>query len=184
MDGPVEAHSGSGSLRVRRAGQLRASTGSGGITADAVSGEFYATADSGSIRAASVGGAITAKTGSGGIEITQTTAGDVDVSASSGSVRVRGVRGGVRASTSSGGLHIQGELAREWRLSASSGHVTVDLLRTQGFELDATSNSGGIDVDFPVSVTGKTDRRSLRGPVSGGGPLLHVRTSSGGITIQ
>jgi DUF4097 and DUF4098 domain-containing protein YvlB len=94
------------------------------------------------------------------------------------------VKGGLRASTSSGGLHIQGELTRDWRLSASSGDVTVDLQPTQGFELDATSNSGGIDVDFPVSVTGRTDRRSLKGPVGGGGPLLHVRTSSGGITIQ
>lgn len=184
VDGPVEAHSGSGSVRIRRAGRLRASTGSGGITADAISGEFYGTTGSGSIHATSVGGAITAKTGSGGIEITQTAGGDVDVSSSSGTVRVRGVKGGVRASTSSGGLHIQGELARDWRLSASSGRVTVDLPRTQRFDLDATSNSGGIDVDFPITITGKIDRRSVRGAVDGGGPLLHVRTSSGGISIQ
>lgn len=184
VDGPVEAHSGSGSLRVHRAARLRASAGSGGITAETVSGEFYGTTGSGSIHATSVAGAITAKTGSGSIEITQTSSGDVDVSSSSGSVRVRGVKGGLRASTSSGGIHVQGEIDRDWRLSASSGHVTVDLPRTQRFDLDATSNSGGIDVDFPITVTGKIDRRSVRGAVDGGGPLLHVRTSSGGISIQ
>jgi hypothetical protein len=183
-DGPIDVHTGSGSVRVRRAGRLRASAGSGSITAENVGGEFYATTGSGSIRAMSVAGAITAKTGSGGIDITQTAAGDVDVSSSSGTVRVRGVRGGVQASTSSGGLHIQGELERDWRLSASSGHVTIDLPPTQRFNLDATSSSGGIDVDFPISISGRIDRRSVRGAVDGGGPLLRVRTSSGGISIQ
>ena len=184
VDGTVEAHSGSGSLRIRRAGALRASTGSGGVTAESIAAAFHATTGSGSIRVASSGGPITAKTGSGGIEITQTGRGDVAVSSSSGTVRVRGVRGGVDASTSSGGLHIAGEMAADWRLSASSGRVTVDLPRDQRFDLDATTTSGRIDVDFPVTVTGRAERRSIRGPVGGGGPLLRVRTSSGGISIQ
>jgi hypothetical protein len=184
VDGSVEAHSGSGSLRIRRAGGLRASTGSGGVTAESITAAFHATTGSGSIRVTSSAGPITAKTGSGGIEITQTGRGDVAVSSSSGTVRVRGVRGGVDASTSSGGLHIAGEMAADWRLSASSGHVTVDLPRGQRFDLDATTTSGRIDVDFPVTVTGRVERRSIRGPVGGGGPLLRVRTSSGGISIQ
>lgn len=184
VDGRVDAHSGSGSLRISRAGELRASTGSGSVTADAIAGAFHATTGSGSIRVTSAAGPITANTGSGGIEITQTGRGDVAVSSSSGTVRVRGVRGGVVASTSSGGLHIEGEMAADWRLSASSGHVTVDLPRGQRFDLDANSSSGHIDVDFPVTVTGRIDRRSVRGPVGGGGPLLRVRTSSGGVSIQ
>lgn len=184
VDGRVEAQSGSGSLKIRRAGGLRASTGSGGVTAETITAGFHATTGSGSIRVTNAAGPITAKTGSGGIEITQTGRGDVVVSSSSGTVRVRGVRGGVDASTSSGGLHIAGEMAADWRLSASSGHVTVDLARGQGFDLDATTTSGHIDVDFPVSVSGRVDRRAIRGPVGGGGPLLRVRTSSGGISIQ
>ena len=184
VDGSVEVHSGSGSLRIIRAGGLRASTGSGGVTAETVTAALYATTGSGSIRVTRAAGPITAKTGSGGIEITQTGGGDVAVSSSSGTVRVRGVRGGLDASTSSGGLYIEGEMAADWRLSASSGHVTVDLPRGQRFDLDANSNSGHIDVDFPVAVTGRLERRSIRGPVGGGGPLLRVRTSSGGISIQ
>ena len=184
VDGSVEAHSGSGSLNIRRAGGLRASTGSGGVTADTITGTFHATTGSGSIRITSAAGPVTAKSGSGGIEITQTGRGDVAVSSNSGTVRVRGVRGGVDASTSSGGLHIAGEMTADWRLSASSGHVTVDLPRGQRFDLDANSNSGRIELDFPVTVTGRVERRSIRGPVGGGGPLLRVRTSSGGISIQ
>ncbi len=184
IDGAVEAHSGSGSLKVRRAGELRASTGSGSVTAGTIASACHVTTGSGSIHLTSVGGAVTAKTGSGGIEVTQSGSGNVTVSSSSGTVRVRGVRGGVDASTSSGGLHIEGEMAADWRLSASSGSVTVDLPRSQRFELDANSTSGHIDVDFPITVSGRIDRRSVRGAVGGGGPMLRVRTSSGGISIQ
>ena len=185
VNGGVDASSGSGSIVVRRSGGgVKASTGSGGITADAIVGELDASTGSGSIAGTGIGGAIRAHTSSGGIEVTQTAAGDVDASSSSGSVHVRGVNGGVRASTSSGGLNIEGQMAREWRLSSSSGHVTVDVPGTQGMEVDANSNSGSISVDFPVTVTGTVGKRSLRGSARGGGPLLHVRTSSGGISIH
>jgi hypothetical protein len=62
--------------------------------------------------------------------------------------------------------------------------VNVDLPSTQGVELDAHSQSGRIDVGFPVTITGAVGRRSLRGSARGGGPVLHVRTSSGGISIR
>jgi hypothetical protein len=185
VTGGVDASSGSGSIVVRRSrGRVKASTGSGGITADAIGGELDASTGSGSITGTGIGGAIRAQTSSGGIEVTQTAAGDVDATSSSGSVRVRGVNGGVRASTSSGGLTVEGQMAREWRLSSSSGHVTVDVPGTQGMEVDANSNSGSINVDFPVTVTGTVGKRSLRGSARGGGPLLYVRTSSGGISIH
>jgi DUF4097 and DUF4098 domain-containing protein YvlB len=185
ITGGVDASSGSGSIVVRRSGaRVKASTGSGSITAEAISGELDASSGSGSISGTGIGGAIRAHTSSGGIEITQTATGDVDASSSSGSVRVRGVNGGVRASTSSGGLNIEGQMAREWRLSSSSGHVTIDVPGTQGLEVDAHSNSGSISVDFPVAVTGQVGKRSLRGSARGGGPLLYVRTSSGGISIH
>jgi putative adhesin len=185
VDASIEASSGSGSLTLKDvAGRVRASTGSGSITADTVRGAFHATAGSGSVRATGVGGPIIAKTSSGSIDVEQTGAGDVEVSSGSGSVQLRGVRGAVQASTSSGGLTIHGELSAAWRLSASSGSVSVSLPGSQGFELDANTGSGHIDVGFPVTVTGTVSRRSLRGSAQGGGPLLHVRTSSGGISIQ
>jgi hypothetical protein len=185
VEGNIEASSGSGSLTFKDVGsRVRASTGSGSITADTVDGAFHATAGSGSIRATGVAGPITAKTSSGGIDVEQNGSGDVEVSSGSGTVRLRGVRGALQASTSSGGLTIYGELSAAWRLSASSGSVNVNLPGSQGFELDANTGSGHIDVGFPVTVTGTVSRRSLRGLAQGGGPLLQVRTSSGGISIQ
>jgi hypothetical protein len=181
--GDVHASTGSGSIVARQIGSLTVSTGSGSIEADDVEGSFRANTGSGRIQAAGVDGAITAKTGSGGIEIVQVGAGDVDVSSSSGTVRVRGVRGALRASTTSGGLHVQGEPRGDWDLSASSGGVRIDLPETAGFELDATTSSGSIDVGMPVSLR-STSRRALRGTVHGGGSRLTVRTSSGSIDIQ
>jgi Toastrack DUF4097 len=185
VDGDVVVSSGSGSLTLRRSGgRVRASTGSGGITAQDVGGALEASTGSGSIDGMGVKGPITARTSSGSIEVTQTGGGDVEASSSSGSVRVRGVQGGVRASTTSGSLAIEGQLERDWRLSSSSGHVTVSVPASQGFELDANSSSGRIHVDFPITVSGTIGKHALRGSARGGGPLLHVRTSSGGISIQ
>ena len=184
LSGSVEAHSGSGSLTLHNLrGGLQASSGSGSITADRVGGSFRAQASSGSIRATAVAGPISASTSSGSIDVTQTAGGDVEAVSSSGSVRLRGVRGGLRASTSSGSLSIHGELASDWRITASSGSVNISLPPNQGFDLDANSGSGRIDVDFPVTVSGTIGRRSIRGAAQGGGPLLHVRTGSGGISV-
>jgi hypothetical protein len=183
--GSVEASTGSGGIDLRRSGgRVRATTGSGSIVADAIGGDFDASTGSGSITGTGISGAMRVHTSSGHVELTQSGSGDVDASSSSGTVRLRGVKGGVRATTSSGGLNVEGEMAREWRLSSSSGHVTIDVPSTQGLELDANSNSGRINVDFPVAVSGTIGKHSLRGSARGGGPLLHVRTSSGGISVQ
>ena len=185
VDGDLVVSTGSGSVNVRRSGgRVRASTGSGGVTAQDVGGAFEASTGSGSIDGTGVKGPISARTSSGSIEVTQTGGGDVEASSSSGSIKVRGVQGAVRASTTSGSLAIEGQMARDWRLSSSSGHVTVSVPANQGFELDASSSSGRIDTDFPITVSGTIGKHALRGAARGGGPLLHVRTSSGGISIQ
>ena len=183
--GEVQTSTGSGSIVVRQVGGgVSASTGSGSIEADGVDGSFRASTGSGGIQATGVTGAITAKTGSGSINVGQVGKGDVDVSSSSGTVRIHGIHGALRASTTSGGLHVEGEPTGEWELSSSSGSVRVDLPDGRGFELDARTSSGNIDVGMPVSVVGSLSRRSLRGSVGGGGPRLQVRTSSGSIDIK
>jgi hypothetical protein len=167
VKGPVEATAGSGSIRI-----------------DGVGGSLQVKTGSGSIDARAVQGAITASAGSGRIELEQTGEGDVSVHSGSGGVRVRGVRGGLSVSTSSGSIRAQGEMARDWSLEASSGGITVELPPDASFELDASTNSGGIDSERPLTVTGRMSRRTLRGTVGTGGPRLEVETSSGSIVIR
>jgi len=54
------------------------------------------------------------------------------------------------------------------------------------FDLDARISSGTIDSVHPVTmtVTGKIDERHIVGKVRGGGPLVQVSCSSGGIRIR
>lgn len=183
VGGPIEVTSGSGSIRIRDAGgDVQASAGSGSISADSVGGAFAATTGSGSITGAGVRGRIAVKAGSGSITVSSTGAGDVDASSGSGSITLTGIHGGLRASTGSGALRVQGEQTSDWRLSTSSGGVTIDLAGMPAFELDARSSSGRIET--PFAVQGTIERRELRGSVNGGGPLLQVRTGSGGIRIR
>ncbi len=139
---------------------------------------------SGSIDALAVGGAITASAGSGQIEVEQSGTGDVSIHSGSGAVRVRGVRGGLSVSTSSGSIRAQGEMVRDWILEASSGGITVELPPEASFELDASTGSGSIDSERPVSVTGRISKKALRGAVGSGGPRLEIETSSGSIVIR
>ena len=185
LKGPVSATAGSGSLTIGSIeGDVSARAGSGRIRIDGVGGSLSVKTGSGSIDARAVEGAITASAGSGGIELEQTGEGDVSVDSGSGGVRVRGVRGGLSVSSSSGSIRAQGEMVRPWSLEASSGGITVELPPEASFELDARTSSGHIDSERPVTVPGRTSRKTRRGAVGSGGPRLEIETSSGSIVIR
>ena len=185
LKGPVEATAGSGALTIGSIeDDVMARAGSGSIRVDGVGGSLSAKTGSGSIDARAVQGAITASAGSGTIDLEQTGEGNVSVSSGSGGVRVRGVRGGLIVSTSSGSIRAQGTMVRDWSLEASSGGITVELPPEASFDLDAHTNSGSIDSERPLTVTGRLSRRSLRGAVGSGGPRLEIETSSGSIVIR
>ncbi len=185
LKGPVAASTGSGSLTLGKiGGNVEARAGSGRIRIEGVGGNLEVKTGSGSIDALAVQGAIIASAGSGRIELEQTGTGDVSVHSSSGGVRVRGVRGGLSVTTSSGSIRAQGEMVRDWSLEASSGAITVELPPEASFQLDASTGSGSIDSERPVSVTGRISRKALRGAVGNGGPRLEIETSSGSIVIR
>jgi DUF4097 and DUF4098 domain-containing protein YvlB len=163
---------------------LVSSTGSGSQEISGLRERVEVQTGSGSIRVRDASSDVRASTGSGRIEVFKNGKGDVDVSTGSGSIEVSGVLGGLRASTGSGSLQVEGEQTSDWRLSTSSGSIQIHLSGKPAFDLDAASSSGSIQTAYPVTVSGKISRRELRGPVNGGGPLLHLRTSSGGIRIR
>ena len=69
------------------------------------------------------------------------------------------------------------------RLSTSGGSINVELAGSVHVDVDANTSGGGVSTDFPVGA-GSRDRQSLRAAINGGGPLLQLRTSGGGIHIQ
>lgn len=184
LRGSLEAITGSGGIVVGRvAGPVVASTGSGGIEVSGAQ-SLDVHAGSGSIRADAIAGTTRAKCGSGGIHIAHAGKGDLDVSSSSGEVVVTGVDGAARVSASSGGITVEGRPSGPWTVHASSGGVTLRVPPDASFDLDARVGSGRLDSAHPITTTGRVDRHRMQGKVRGGGALVDVSTSSGGIQIQ
>ena len=49
--------------------------------------------------------------------------------------------------------------------------------------IDASSSGGNVVADVPVTVQGRIDKDSLHGDLNGGGALLRLRSSGGGVRI-
>jgi DUF4097 and DUF4098 domain-containing protein YvlB len=181
----ILAETGSGSISVRDiAAPVDVHTGSGSVRLENIAASAKARTGSGSIRAEGVGGAFDGKSGSGSIYLEQTAPGDVVVTTGSGSSNLSGVTGSVRARAGSGRITVDGRQEGDWNLNTGSGSVRVSLPADAAFELDAESNSGGIDIDHQLTVEGRISKRHVIGTVRGGGPLLRIDTGSGRIRVN
>jgi hypothetical protein len=161
-----------------------ASAGSGDIRIGTVGGAVRATAGSGDITVAGSGGGVEARSGSGNVVVTGAGAGRTGIGSGSGDVRVTGVKGPLSLHTASGDIEVEGTPAASWNLAASSGDITVVMTGSPAFDLTASSSSGRIESDEPVTVAGRLSRRALRGQVRGGGPAVAISTASGDIQIR
>ena len=62
--------------------------------------------------------------------------------------------------------------------------MTVKAPGNAVFDLDAETSGGGVTCDLPVTVQGKMEHDHLKGQVNGGGPLVVLRSSGGGIHVR
>jgi hypothetical protein len=163
----LEASSGSGDLRISDlGGSLKANTGSGSIDANGLSGR------------------VGLETGSGDIRAEMSSAPDVKAQTGSGSIRLQGVNGGLFAETGSGDIEIVGQPGSNWKLETGSGSVTLNTGGGAKFSLDATTGSGSIHSDPPITVHGSLEKHHIMGDVNGGGPTVRVETGSGDVRIH
>jgi DUF4097 and DUF4098 domain-containing protein YvlB len=163
----LEANSGSGDLRISDlGGSLKAGTGSGSIEANGLSGR------------------VALETGSGDIRAEMHAAPDVKAQTGSGSIRLRGVTGGLFAETGSGDVEIDGQPGSSWKVETGSGSVTLNTGGGAKFSLDATTGSGTIHSDPPISVHGSLERHHITGDINGGGVTVRVETGSGDVRIH
>lgn len=162
----VTARTGSGDIELEGAASARTSTGSGDVIAQAVRGDFDA------------------RSGSGDIIVNQAGKGSVEVSTGSGNIELSGATGPLHVRASSGDIRLEGAPTADWDVSASSGSVRLRVPDTAGVDLDLRSGSGRIESSVPITTRGSPSRRELRGQVRGGGPLVRVNTSSGGIIVE
>ena len=185
----VRTHSGSGDQSIEGTkGNTDVQTGSGDVKLRNITGEVHLQTGSGNVRAHEIAGAVRGGTGSGDVEVEEKGSGDVDLHAGSGNLTARGVQGSFRGETGSGDITAEGTQSGSWEIHTGSGNVNVRLPSNAAFDADISSSSGSVEVGAPVEMTvqGRIGdmRKSIRGKVRGGGPLLRVRTGSGDIHIE
>ena len=167
-----------------RGTNLEADSGSGDLRLSDLGGPLKANTGSGSIDATGLSGRVALQTGSGDIRAEMHSAPDVKAETGSGSIRLRGVNGGLYAETGSGDIDVEGQPGTNWKLETGSGSITLDTGGRAKFTLDATTGSGSIHSDPPISTHGSLERHHITGEINGGGPTVRVETGSGDVRIH
>jgi hypothetical protein len=168
-------------------GKARLRTSGGSITIGKMGNEIDAHTSGGSITLAESQGPAVLKTSGGNITAGRV-AGPAELSTSGGSIRIESAGARLRAHTSGGSIRagISGSLRDECSLSTSGGSVRVNVDKSAAFRLDASTSGGSVDAEG-LTITlekGATGKSRLAGVVNGGGPVLKLRASGGGISVR
>jgi len=181
----LRANTGSGNAQVDGVtAPVKVSTGSGDVNLNNLSGEVRANTGSGNIHGENIKASFHGETGSGDVRIRGTGTGDVFASTGSGNIEVQDMKGSLRARTGSGDVTANGVATSAWDVQTGSGNVRMQLPSNAGFELNAETSSGSIDVNREITMSGQLNKHHIRGKVNGGGTLLTLRTGSGDIQIK
>jgi DUF4097 and DUF4098 domain-containing protein YvlB len=178
-------------------------TSGGSIRVADIDGEVKVKTSGGSLKLESVKGNVLGHTSGGSIKL-EACAGDAEVSTSGGSISIGKVEGEVKARTSGGSISIDevmgtvdavtsggsvsASISKQPRgdctLKTSGGSVVVRLARDIKVDVDAKTSGGSVSSDFSVEGRSEKHHRALSGKINGGGPLVYLRTSGGGIRIK
>jgi hypothetical protein len=164
---------------------LNLHSGSGDITTEHLGRYLSASSGSGDVRAHGVNGPTELGTGSGDIELDETGSGDVKAKTGSGTIKIHGFNGALTARSGSGDIQAEGHLTGAANLGSGSGSIKLRLTPDAHFNLEASTGSGDIHVNFPgAPQQDDHSRHHLTAPINGGGPALEVRTGSGDVEID
>jgi hypothetical protein len=115
--------------------------------------------------------------------------GQVNCASDAGTIKVRDVmlRGDSRLKTDAGTVTFDGSLDPHgsYTMTTDAGSVSVTLPAQASFKLDARTDVGGINSDFPVSITRDFPGAKARGEVGFPPyPSLKLRTDVGSINVR
>lgn len=183
--------------------QVSVQTSSGDVSAEGLGGGADMRTLSGDITLTGVSGPIALTTTSGDIEVDAGSVAGANISTTSGSVEINGAADALVIQTVSGDISVSNTRSAALKLATTSGDIEyhgnldaeadhsistisgdVDLVLPEGaaLQVDASSVSGSLETDFPV--TGTTAERSLSGTIGAGGPRLAITTTSGDVAIE
>ena len=130
---------------------------------------------------------LTLKTHNGGITISDVR-GQIRFEGNNGGVHLKRVAGDVAGTTVNGGVQV--ELAgamwdgRQLEVSTRNGGVSVAMPSYYSAHIQAETQSGGVQSDFPVILEGNARPRRLDFNVGSGGSLIHITTTNGHVSLK
>jgi DUF4097 and DUF4098 domain-containing protein YvlB len=179
-------------------GEVRAEAVSGNVEVIATPNLVVAKAVSGDVNARDIGApvSLTLGTVSGSVVATALKVRTLDAGTVSGNLQLSGLQvERLTAKTVSGEIDFEGGLARggRYEFNAHSGGIRLVLANPTGFELDASTFSGSIRSDFPVTLRSTTpddnsrrrgmSNRAIRGTFGDASAILAIRSFSGTVVI-
>jgi DUF4097 and DUF4098 domain-containing protein YvlB len=176
-------------------GEVRAETVSGDVDVTDTPNLMLAKTVSGDVRAREIAGSIlTLSTVSGTVIADGLRVRTLDTGSVSGNLQLSNLQvERLTAKTLSGDIEFIGALERggRYEFHAHSGNVRLALPgNTTGFDMDASTFSGSVRSDFPVTLrsvggqgSGRAPNKSIRGTFGDAGAILSVRSFSGDVVI-
>jgi hypothetical protein len=184
LEGEVLSKTSGGSLYMGNIkGPVIGKTSGGSISLEGCVGTAEVKTSGGGIKIGEVDGEVVAHTSGGPISIDKA-CGNVSAKTSGGSINVNEVLGGIQAKTSGGSVSatLSKQPEHDCTLATSGGSIGVRLIESVALDLDAKTSGGKISSEFSAE-TNKSGNK-MRGKINGGGPLLTLRTSGGGISVN
>ncbi len=122
----------------------------------------------------------------GGIAVADVS-GNLELGTTNGGITLRAVGGDVQGRTVNGGIKAELE-GTEWDgagLSLRTLNGSIDILMSGEYNavLESATTNGAIQVDFPVTVSGRINR-SLHTELGNGGALIQAVTTNGAVRIR
>jgi hypothetical protein len=184
----------------------RITTSNGSIRAMDGSGPARLRTSNGSIRVQDLRGSLDAQTSNASVDLIDVE-GDVIAHSSNGHIHAEGLRGGFDASTSNASvkadishvshsvrvetsngsveLALPADLPSDVRVNTSNSGITVRLPSSTSARVVARTSNSSISSDFDLKVHGEIGKNHVDAAIgSGGGPLIDLATSNGGIRLM
>lgn len=196
----------------RRVELDRITSSNGSIHVENIEGAASLKTSNGAIKADTVKGAVNAHTSNGSVTVANVT-GAMSLRTSNSPIRAEDVSAAIEASTSNGGItvHFSDKPAEsssplkfetnngpvnltlatapksDIRVQTSNGGITLRMPAGTSARVRAETTHGRIQSDFPQSneqdERGHRNREFLEQTLGGGGPLIDLHTSNGGIRL-
>jgi hypothetical protein len=161
-------------------------TSDGDVAAGPLAGRIDIRTRDGRIRVAELSGDIRLQSTDGSIEA-QGLDGRLELHARDGHGRVHGRFDALALEATDGNLDVVVAKGSKptggWSVETRDGRIELRLPPDFSATLDAETRDGSLDVDLPVVVHGRMQRHAIRGDLNGGGPVLTLRSTDGGIHV-